>query len=152
MYLLILESIGTSELLLVGIVALIVFGPRRLPEMMRKIGKLMAEFRSTTSQFKESWEKEVALDIENEEKKSLPKEIIVSENTIGRNSISNASEEDLVPEIREINQDEFDLSLNSGDVQQFDQKGFEESDLTEADVPIEVNEVKKDLPNKRDWL
>jgi Tat protein translocase TatB subunit len=152
MYLLILESIGTSELLLVGIVALIVFGPRRLPEMMRKFGKLMAEFRSTTSQFKESWEKEVALDLEIEEKKALPNEMVGTENTIGKNSISEASEVELVPEIREIDKNDFDLNLPTEKVQTIDQNGLESSNKVEQKIPVEVNEVQKEIADKRNWL
>ena len=68
MYLFIFESIGTSELLLVGIVALIFLGPRKMPEMARKIGKIMAEFRSTTNEFKETWQREVNFE---EEAKAL---------------------------------------------------------------------------------
>lgn len=59
MYLFIFESIGTSELLLIGIVALIFLGPRRMPEYARKIGKVMADLRSTTNEFKETWQREV---------------------------------------------------------------------------------------------
>lgn len=59
MYLFIFESIGTSELLLIGIIALIFLGPRKMPEMARKIGKIMADFRSTTNDFKATWEREV---------------------------------------------------------------------------------------------
>ena len=62
MFLFILESIGTSELILIGIVALIFLGPRRLPEIARKIGKITAEFRSTANEFKETWRREVDLD------------------------------------------------------------------------------------------
>ena len=39
MYLFILENIGTQELLLIGIVALIFLGPRKMPEYAKKIGK-----------------------------------------------------------------------------------------------------------------
>ena len=59
MLLLIFESIGTSELILVGIVALIFLGPRKLPEMARKLGKIMTEFRGTANEFKETWQREV---------------------------------------------------------------------------------------------
>lgn len=59
MFLFILESIGTSELILIGIIALIFLGPRKLPEIARKIGKTMADFRSTTNEFKSTWEREV---------------------------------------------------------------------------------------------
>ena len=68
MYLFILESIGTSELILVGIVALIFLGPRKLPEYAKKIGKITAEFRGTAHEFKETWEREASF---QEEIKSL---------------------------------------------------------------------------------
>jgi len=58
-FLFILESIGTSELILIGVIALIFLGPRKLPEIARKIGKITAEFRNTTNEFKQTWEREV---------------------------------------------------------------------------------------------
>jgi Tat protein translocase TatB subunit len=58
-FLFILESIGTSELILIGIIALIFLGPRKLPQIARTIGKTMADFRSTTNEFKSTWEREV---------------------------------------------------------------------------------------------
>lgn len=64
MFLFIFESIGTSELLLVGIVALIFLGPRRMPEMARKLGKMMSEFRGTANEFKETWQREADLESE----------------------------------------------------------------------------------------
>ena len=64
MFLFIFESIGTSELILIGIVALIFLGPRKLPEMARKIGKIMAEFRGTANEFKETWQREVSFEEE----------------------------------------------------------------------------------------
>ena len=76
MFLFIFESIGTSELLLVGVVALIFLGPRKLPEMARKFGKIMAEFRSTTSEFKETWQREVNFE---EESKSLNLNVLEAE-------------------------------------------------------------------------
>jgi Tat protein translocase TatB subunit len=59
LFLFIFESIGTSELIMVGIVALIFLGPRRLPDLARKAGKIMAEFRGTANEFKETWKREV---------------------------------------------------------------------------------------------
>lgn len=64
----IFESFGTSELLLVGLVALVLLGPRKLPEMARKAGKMMAEFRGTANEFKETWQREVNFE---EEAKAL---------------------------------------------------------------------------------
>lgn len=62
MVLLFLESIGTTELLLILVVALVVFGPRRLPDIGRKIGRGMAEFRRASDDFKRTWEREVELE------------------------------------------------------------------------------------------
>lgn len=64
MFLFIFESIGTAELILIGVVALIFLGPRKMPEYARKIGKMMTEFRSTTNEFKATWEREVNFDEE----------------------------------------------------------------------------------------
>jgi sec-independent protein translocase protein TatB len=63
-YLFIFESIGTSELILIGIVALIFLGPRRMPEIARKLGKIMAEFRTTSQEFRTTWEREVNFEAE----------------------------------------------------------------------------------------
>jgi Tat protein translocase TatB subunit len=46
-------GIGMPELVLILAVALIVLGPRRLPEIARALGKGMAEFRRTTDELKE---------------------------------------------------------------------------------------------------
>ncbi|MDQ3817896.1 MAG: twin-arginine translocase TatA/TatE family subunit [Acidobacteriota bacterium] len=60
MFLFIFETIGTSELLLILVVALIVFGPRKLPQLSRQLGKSLADFRRASEDFKQTWEKEVA--------------------------------------------------------------------------------------------
>ena len=59
MFLFILESIGTAELILIGIIALIFLGPRKLPQIAKKMGKTMADFRNTTNEFKSTWQREV---------------------------------------------------------------------------------------------
>jgi len=62
MILLFLESLGTTELLVILVVALVLFGPRRLPEMTRKFGKSLNEFKRAGDDFKRTWEREVALE------------------------------------------------------------------------------------------
>src|SRR5437763_3233231 len=66
MLLFILDSVGNSELLVILVAALIFFGPRKLPELSRKIGKSLSEFRRASEDFKRTWEREV--NIENLEK------------------------------------------------------------------------------------
>jgi sec-independent protein translocase protein TatB len=105
----IFESIGTSELILVGIVALIFLGPRKLPEMARKIGKMMAEFRSTTTEFKETWQREVNFE---EEAKALNVTDIEAE-TVVRDPLplGDAAEAPATPAIREVDPAEFEHAL-----------------------------------------
>jgi len=59
---LILDSLGSSELLLILVFALMFFGPRKLPQLSRTIGKSLAEFRKASEDFKQTWEREVALE------------------------------------------------------------------------------------------
>src|SRR2546426_10972165 len=66
LFLLILDSLGSTELLVILGAALIFFGPRRLPQLSRQIGKSLAEFRRASEDFKRTWEREVNL--ENVEK------------------------------------------------------------------------------------
>ncbi|HEX7294164.1 MAG TPA: twin-arginine translocase TatA/TatE family subunit [Pyrinomonadaceae bacterium] len=62
MYALILETLSSTELLFILVIALIFFGPRRLPQLARSIGKGMAEFRKASEDFKRTWEREVAME------------------------------------------------------------------------------------------
>jgi len=52
-------SIGFQELLFIFVIALLVFGPRRLPELGRSLGKGLAEFKRATSGLKDSIEREI---------------------------------------------------------------------------------------------
>ena len=58
----ILDSLGSTELIFILIVALIFFGPRKLPTLARSMGKGLAEFRKASDDFKRTWEREVALE------------------------------------------------------------------------------------------
>jgi len=63
----ILESLGTTELLFILAIALIFFGPRKLPQLARSMGKGLAEFRKASDDFKRTWEREVALETGDEQ-------------------------------------------------------------------------------------
>src|SRR5262245_7361189 len=52
-------TLGGPELFLILLVALIVFGPRRLPEIGKSVGKMMAEFRRASNEFRQTLETEV---------------------------------------------------------------------------------------------
>jgi sec-independent protein translocase protein TatB len=137
-YLFILESIGTSELLMIGLIALIIFGPRKLPQMIRTIGKTMAEFRRTTDDFKSTWQKEVDFEIDkfktNENSDSLLETQPETENIIGKTSISE-NNKIAAPEIKEVNGDDFSSNLPK----------IENSVAEEA-------KIETDSADKRSWL
>jgi TatA/E family protein of Tat protein translocase len=61
-FLLIFEFLGTTELMVIALVALIIFGPRKLPEIGRTVGKSIAEFKRASDDFKRTWEYEVELE------------------------------------------------------------------------------------------
>jgi TatA/E family protein of Tat protein translocase len=129
-YLFILESIGTSELLLIGLVALIIFGPRKLPELARMLGKAKSEFKRTTDDFKETWVREV--DFEREEKQVVelgtPKTNIVIQRT------ETMSENEIfAPKIEEISQGDFENNRSE----------------KKNEVP---EQFETSLTDKRDWL
>ncbi|HEY0323335.1 MAG TPA: twin-arginine translocase TatA/TatE family subunit [Pyrinomonadaceae bacterium] len=62
MFLAIFEFLGTSELLIILIAALILFGPRKLPQLSRQLGKSLGEFKRASEDFKRTWEKEVEVE------------------------------------------------------------------------------------------
>jgi TatA/E family protein of Tat protein translocase len=51
-------NIGLPELLIIVAIALIVFGPNKLPELAKAFGKAMREFKKATEEIKESFEAE----------------------------------------------------------------------------------------------
>jgi TatA/E family protein of Tat protein translocase len=57
--LLILESLGSTELMFILVMALVFFGPRKLPQLSRTLGKNLANFRRASEDFKRTWEREV---------------------------------------------------------------------------------------------
>jgi Tat protein translocase TatB subunit len=52
-------TLGGPELFLIFVVALIVFGPRKLPEIGKSLGKMMGEFRRASNDFRSTIESEV---------------------------------------------------------------------------------------------
>lgn len=139
MFLFIFESIGTSELLLIGIIALIFLGPRRMPEIARKIGKIMAEFRTTTQEFKSTWEREVNFE---EEAKTF--------------NIDLSEEERADQQGREVETSipELENSIGAPTVKEIDRESFQRlSNENGSTVPGgEKTEEVDLLSDKRTWL
>lgn len=55
-------SLGFPELMLIFLVALVVFGPRKLPDIGRSIGKALGEFKRATHDLKSTLEEEVRIE------------------------------------------------------------------------------------------
>jgi TatA/E family protein of Tat protein translocase len=60
-------GIGLPELIIILVVALIVFGPKKLPDLARSLGKGMAEFRKATDDFKSSVDNDLKVDLDRED-------------------------------------------------------------------------------------
>ena len=52
-------GLGIPELLIIFVIALIVFGPKKLPDLGRSIGRAMAEFKKASEEFQESVREEM---------------------------------------------------------------------------------------------
>jgi TatA/E family protein of Tat protein translocase len=76
----ILESLGATELLFILAIALIFFGPRKLPQLARSMGKGLSEFRKASDDFKRTWEREVALETPDEQTVYNPPELREGDN------------------------------------------------------------------------
>jgi len=63
---LVFGSVGMPELIVIFIIALVIFGPRRLPELGRSLGKTIAEFKRATTEIQQTFEREVELDAEQQ--------------------------------------------------------------------------------------
>ncbi len=144
MFLLILDSLGSTELLFILLMALVFFGPRKLPQLSRSLGKNLAEFRKASEDFKRTWEREVALETSEAESttdRSRPAE---------DNSILNGDARErasLVPTIMPA-PDEQVMARQTHQPNAIPTDFSGES----ADTPSTSEPSHSGLPRKQDWL
>lgn len=62
-------SLGMPELIVIFVIALIIFGPRKLPELGRSLGRSINEFKKASNELRSTLEQE----IESEEKREAVK-------------------------------------------------------------------------------
>ena len=62
-------SIGMPELIVIFVIALIIFGPRKLPELGRTLGKSIQEFKKASNELRSTIEEEIRLEEQRESAK-----------------------------------------------------------------------------------
>jgi TatA/E family protein of Tat protein translocase len=67
-------SIGMPELVIILVIALVIFGPRKLPELGRSLGKSLGEFKRASNELRNTLEEEVRVEEQREQKTKLQAE------------------------------------------------------------------------------
>jgi sec-independent protein translocase protein TatA len=65
-------SIGMQELIIIFVIALIIFGPRRLPDLGKSLGRSIAEFKRASNELRNTLEDEIRIDEQRQTKASEP--------------------------------------------------------------------------------
>jgi TatA/E family protein of Tat protein translocase len=63
-----------TELIVILVIALIIFGPRKLPELGRSLGKSIGEFRKASNELKSTLEEEIRVEEQREQRAKLEAE------------------------------------------------------------------------------
>ena len=66
-------NLGFPEIVIIFVIALLIFGPRKLPELGKSLGKGLAEFKRASNELKRTWEEEVKS--EEEELRKIQRDI-----------------------------------------------------------------------------
>ncbi len=130
---------------MIGVVALIFLGPRKLPQIARTIGKMMAEFRNTTNEFKATWQREVDFAEEEEAIRTgnLPGAASETVSRADDTTADNEPNQILPPDIRAADRSQFDQELMpaAGDL--------DPAESLQEKYPAEPAD---ELSDKRSWL
>jgi TatA/E family protein of Tat protein translocase len=65
-------SIGMPELIIIFVIALIIFGPRKLPELGRSLGKSINEFKRASNELKNTLDEEIRIEEQRSAEKQRP--------------------------------------------------------------------------------
>jgi TatA/E family protein of Tat protein translocase len=79
--------LGFPETVFIFVLALLVFGPKKLPELGRTIGKAMTEFRRASTELKATFDREMTqIERENESLKDVTRQYAIEEHSYNHDS------------------------------------------------------------------
>jgi sec-independent protein translocase protein TatA len=67
-------SIGMPELIIILTIALIIFGPRKLPELGRSLGRSLSEFKRASNELKNTLDEEIRIEEQKDVERQRPVE------------------------------------------------------------------------------
>jgi sec-independent protein translocase protein TatA len=67
-------SIGMPEMIVIFVIALLIFGPRKLPELGRSLGRSINEFKKASNELRSTLEEEIRVEESKEQKAKLEAE------------------------------------------------------------------------------
>jgi sec-independent protein translocase protein TatA len=69
-------SVGVPELLIIFTIALIIFGPRKLPELGKSLGKSLAEFKRASNELKNTLDEEIRTEDRRSTERQEPPQVV----------------------------------------------------------------------------
>jgi len=64
-------SIGMPELVIILVIALIIFGPRKLPELGRSLGKSIGEFKKASNELRSTLDEEIRIEEQHDQRAAI---------------------------------------------------------------------------------
>ena len=137
----ILDSLGSTELIFILIVALIFFGPRKLPQLAKSMGKGLAEFRKASDDFKRTWEREVAIETSR-----------LDDNTMLEAEQQPIPDTAVTPDQPVIETADQDLVVARENPAEATSEGVEPPPPKPIEVPVETAPAEAQPLRKQEWL
>jgi TatA/E family protein of Tat protein translocase len=100
-------NVGLTEMIFLFILGLLLFGPKKLPEIGRKLGKAMAEFKRASNEFQSQLNDEVRkLEIENIELEEKPRLVVPPTGTTARGGFAGSDREIVITDSDSLSEPE----------------------------------------------